>query len=223
MSKKEKIISWIKANPHCWVLSYFIVYVLWFFGLEFFSEPVVWIYSPLDDLIPFCEYFIVPYFLWFPYFLGSLAYFMFKDRKLFLKLCFVMFTGMTVCLTVYTIAPNAIDLRQEIVGNNIFCKFAELLRTVDTSTNVCPSIHVASTVAVHWAICRYKAFKRPFITKSLSLILAAAICLSTLFLKQHSVIDLVWGLVLTATLVLILKVAEMLYPVLKIKGSCDKL
>ncbi len=212
---KEKIISWIRANPHCYALSYFIVYVIWFFGLELFAEPVVWIYSPLDELIPFCEYFVLFYFLWFPYFLGALAWFMFKDRELFLKLCLVMFGGMTICLLVYTVAPNAIDLRQEIVGDNLFCKIAGLLRTVDTPTNVCPSIHVSSTVAVHWAVQRYQGFRRPILVKSLSLLAAVGICLSTLFLKQHSVIDLIWGLVLTAVLVALLKVYEMARPVLK--------
>ncbi len=212
---KEKIISWIRANPHCYALSYFIVYVIWFFGLELFAEPVVWIYSPLDELIPFCEYFVLFYFLWFPYFLGALAWFMFKDRELFLKLCLVMFGGMTICLLVYTVAPNAIDLRQEIVGDNLFCKIAGLLRAVDTPTNVCPSIHVSSTVAVHWAVQRYQGFRQPILVKSLSLLAAVGICLSTLFLKQHSVIDLIWGLVLTAVLVALLKVYEMARPVLK--------
>jgi len=58
---KEKIVTWVKANPHFWALSYFIVYVIWFFSLEFFAEPKYWITCPLDDFIPFNEYFIVPY------------------------------------------------------------------------------------------------------------------------------------------------------------------
>ncbi len=217
MSKKKKILQWIQDNKHCYVLSYFILYVLWFFGLEIFSEPLVWISCPLDQFIPFNEYFIVFYALWFPYFLGALAWFLFKNKELFLKLCFVMFTGMTICLLVYTIAPNAIDLRQEIVGDNMFCKIARLLRVVDTPSNVCPSIHVASTVAVHWSVNRCKDFKRPVLVKSASLIAAVGICLSTLFLKQHSVVDLFWGVVLTMVLIAVLKVYEMTRPVLKIR------
>lgn len=205
---KEKIVAWVKENPHCWVLAYFIVYVIWFFYLEFFVEPKYWIVCPWDDYIPFCEYFIVPYGLWFPYFLGGLAYFLSKQKELFLKLCFVMFTGMTICLTIYSFWPNAIDLRQEIVGTNLFCKLAELVRAVDTPTNVCPSIHVSSTVAVHWAVSRYQGFKRPGLIKTASLILAVAICASTVFLKQHSIIDVFWGVILTATLVLLVRIYE---------------
>ncbi len=205
---KEKCLRWVKENPHCLVLLYFIVYVVWFFGLEFFAEPKYWIVCPWDDFIPFCEYFIVPYAMWFPYFLGALAFFLFRSQEIFLKLCFVMFVGMTICLMIYTIAPNAIDLRQEITGENLFCWIAGLLRTVDTPTNVCPSIHVSSTLAVHWAVRRYRGWKHPALTKCLSWILALSICASTVFLKQHSIIDVIWGAVLTAALILVVKLYE---------------
>ncbi|MBP1581073.1 MAG: phosphatase PAP2 family protein [Oscillospiraceae bacterium] len=205
---KEKIVRWVKANPHCLALLYFVVYVIWFFGLEFFREPVYWITCPLDAYIPFNEYFVIPYGLWFPYFLGALAFFMLKEKTLFLKLCFVMFTGMTICLLIYTIWPNAIDLRQEITRDNLFSQIVALLRTVDTSTNVCPSIHVASTVAVHWAICRYNGFRKPLLTKGISFLLAVGICASTVFLKQHSIVDVFWGVVLTAALILVLLLWE---------------
>lgn len=207
---KEKVIQWIKANPHCWALTYFIVYVIWFFSLEFFAEPKYWIICPLDDYIPFCEYFILPYFMWFPYFLGGLAYFLFQHKELFLKLCFVMFTGMTICLTIYSFWPNAIDLRQEITGTNLFSQLAGLLRVIDTPTNVCPSIHVSSTVAVHWAVSRYQGFRRPALTKALSLLVAVSICASIVFLKQHSIVDVFWGVLLTAALTLLVRIYEIM-------------
>ncbi len=221
---KEKVFAWIKANPHCLAWSYFIVYVIWFFSLEFFVEPKYWIVCPLDDYIPFNEYFILPYALWFPYFLGGLAYFMLKNKELFLKLCFVMFTGMTICLTIYSFWPNAIDLRQEITGNNLFCQLAGFIRAVDTPTNVCPSIHVSSTAAVHWAVCRYQGFKRPVLTKASSLFLAISICAATVFLKQHSIVDVFWGVVLTAALILLLRIYEnWRIRHLNSGESCDKL
>lgn len=221
---KEKIVTWVKANPHFWALSYFIVYLIWFFSLEFFAEPKYWITCPLDDFIPFNEYFIVPYGLWFLYFLGGLAYFMFKNKELFLKLCFVMFTGMTICLTIYSFWPNAIDLRQDITGNNLFCQLAGFIRAVDTPTNVCPSIHVSSTVAVHWAVCRYRGFKHPTLIRTASLLLALSICASTVFLKQHSIVDVFCGVALTTVLLLLLRIYEKTAARhLNHRASCDKL
>jgi len=149
---------------------------------------------------------------------------MFKNKELFLKLCFVMFTGMTICLTIYSFWPNAIDLRQDITGNNLFCQLADLIRAVDTPTNVCPSIHVSSTVAVHWAVCRYQGFKHPALIKTASLLLALSICASTVFLKQHSIVDVFWGVALTAVLLLLLRIYEKTAARhLNHRASCDKL
>lgn len=228
---KEKLLRWVRENPHCLVLLYFIPYLIWFFSLEFLVEPKYWIYSPLDDLIPFCEYFIIPYGLWFPYFLGALGFFIRKDKEIFLRLCFIMFTGMTVCLLIYTLMPNGINLRQEITGDNLFCKIALLMRSVDTPTNVCPSIHVSSTLAVDWAVQHYQGFKRPKLVRGLSLLLAVSICLSTVFLKQHSVIDVFYGILLTAGLVAVVRVHDMRGRIvhntsrgyLNHRASCDKL
>lgn len=205
---KEKIKSWVKANPHCWALTYFVVYVIWFFGLEFFSTPKYWISCPLDEYIPFCEYFVIPYALWFPYFLGGLAYFMFKDSRLFLRLCAIMFGGMTICLLIYSFWPNAIDLRQELLRDNWCSKLVALVRSADTPTNVCPSIHVSSTLAVHWAAMQYKKFHYPKLTRSLSFLLALSICASTVLLKQHSIVDVFFGVLLTALLLLLLTLYE---------------
>ena len=205
---REKIIRWVRENPHCLLLLYFIVYLVWFFALEFIAEPKYWIVCPLDDYIPFNEWFILPYAMWFLYFPGALAYFLFRHKDSFLKLCFVMFTGMTICLFIYTFWPNAIDLRQEITGDSLLCKLALLMRAVDTPSNVCPSIHVSSTTAVHWVISRYNGFKYPRLVKFLSLLLCLSICASTVFLKQHSIVDVFWGVVLTAVLALAVKIWE---------------
>lgn len=204
----EKCKNWVKENPHCLLLLYVVPYLIWFFGLEQFSTPKYWIVCPLDDLIPFNEYFIVPYVLWYLYFVGALFYFAYKNRESFLKLAFVMFSGMTISLIIYTFWPNAIDLRAEIVGDSIFCKLAELLRSVDTPTNVCPSIHCSSTLAVHWAVMNYGGFKHPKLTKAASGILAVLICMSTVFLKQHSIVDVFWGLALTLALIAVVKLYE---------------
>jgi len=207
---KKRLLSLVKEKPECLALLYFIPYVIWFFTLEAVAKPTVWISSPLDGLIPFCEWFVIPYGLWFPYFLGALAFFLRRDRRLFLQLCFVMFGGMTICLLIYTLAPNAIDLRQEIVGDNILCNLARMIRMLDTPTSVCPSIHVSSTVAVHWAILHYKGFGRGGrLIRLGSLLLALAICASTVFLKQHSVVDVVWGCVLTLSLICVLRLWEL--------------
>ena len=66
-----------------------------------------------DDYIPFCEYFIVPYLLWFPYQILTVLYFIFrnKNKKEYYQLIFNMMMGMTVFLIVSYAYPNVLHLR----------------------------------------------------------------------------------------------------------------
>ena len=53
-----KIKAFKEKYPHIWVVSYFIIYMIWFAWLESRAdEPYHVIHFPLDDYIPFCEYF----------------------------------------------------------------------------------------------------------------------------------------------------------------------
>ena len=62
----RNLLSWIKAHPYSLWVTYYIPYLICFILLEQFSDPKFIIYSPIDDMIPFCEYFIIFYLMWFP-------------------------------------------------------------------------------------------------------------------------------------------------------------
>ena len=178
----RNLLSWIKAHPYSLWVTYYIPYLICFILLEQFSDPKFIIYSPIDDMIPFCEYFIIFYLMWFPLMFLSLLYFLLKDKDAFIDLCFLMFTGMSISLLIYVIAPNGLDLRVEIASDNLFAWMVRMIQTVDDPTNVCPSIHVASTLAI---------------------MISVGIILSTMFLKQHSIIDAAAGIALTLILYVI--------------------
>ena len=71
---------------------------------------------------------------------------------------------------------------------------------MDTSTNVCPSIHVASTLAILFAVWRSHIWHHRKLVVGGCTLLTVLICLSTLFLKQHSVVDVLCGIALTVLL-----------------------
>lgn len=192
--------DWIKEHPYCMLLSYWIFYLLYFELLEHFAVPHYVIDSSLDDWIPFLEIFVIPYFLWFPILVLPMAYFLFHSKKEFQNLCFFMFTGMTFCLLVYTFFPNGLQLRVEITRQNLCADIVRLLQSIDTPTNVCPSIHVSSTVAIAIVVCKYPHFKHPGWTKGTIVILSILIILSTMFIKQHSIVDVVAGILLSTIL-----------------------
>ena len=122
---------------------------------------------------------------------------MVKSRYDYLKLCFVMLGGATICLVIYAIWPNGLDLRREITTHNFCAEIVRFLRSVDPPYYVCPSIHVSSTVSVHRIICQSRSFRDNKKMKWISRGVTWAICLSTMLIKQHSVIDVVFGWLLT--------------------------
>jgi membrane-associated phospholipid phosphatase len=105
---------------------------------------------------------------------------------------------MLVALAICTIFPNGQNLRPEIsqLPDNIFGNVIATLYKGDTSTNVCPSIHVYNSVAACVVIWNSDRFQNSKTMKIISGSLALLISLSTMFLKQHSFIDVVCALLL---------------------------
>ena len=173
------------------LLIYGIVYLAWFSHLEkTVTRRYTVIHVALDDYIPFCEVFVVPYFLWFAYVAFVVMYFFFKDKEDYYKTCMFLFTGMTVFLLISTIFPNGHHLRPRVMPrDNIFTAMVAWLYKTDTPTNLWPSIHVYNSLGAHFAICRSRHFANNRKVKTGSLILCVSIILATMLIKQHSVWD----------------------------------
>lgn len=179
---------------------YFFFYMGCFLLLEKFVQPRYWISSSLDAYIPFFEGFLIPYMLWFPLVPWILFYFWRKDMESYLHLCRVMLTGLTLCLLLYAILPNGQLLRRPLARDNILCKAVEFIRMTDTPTNVCPSIHVFISVSIALAVARANSFRTHCRARIGIILLTVLICMSTVFLKQHSIIDVACGTALSLTL-----------------------
>ena len=152
---------------------------------------------PFDDMIPFCEYFVLPYFLWFGYVAWGILYFGFRDKQIFLRLCAFLFTGMTIFLIISFVYPNGLNLRPEGFDHeNIFTKLINSLYSGDTSTNVFPSLHVFNSVGAAIAFWRVGKKNNKMWMGYSAWVLAILIILSTMFIKQHSVIDVIGGIVM---------------------------
>lgn len=183
----------LQKYKHAWVFLYAFLYIPWFFYLEqHVTDNYHIIHTAFDEKIPFIEYFIIPYMLWFAFIAVTVGYFFFKDTSGFYRLIIFLFTGMTVFLIVSTIYPNGQILRPEIFERqNIFVDMVKKLYTTDTPTNIFPSIHVYNTIGVCIAIVRSQKLQQHRVVQYASLTLGALIILSTMFLKQHSVIDVI--------------------------------
>jgi len=187
----------MEKYKHAWCLLYAFIYLPWFTFLERNVTHYHLVHSTLDDYIPFCEYFIIPYFLWFAYVAVTVLYFFFTSKEDYFKLCTFLFVGMTISLVICTIWPNGHDLRPDTFErNNIFTQIVGFLYATDTSTNVFPSIHVFNSIGVHLAIQNSERLREKKWIRLVSGILCIAIICSTVLLKQHSILDVVGGIVL---------------------------
>ena len=179
------------------ILFFWPVFGLFFWCMELFGTKTYHnVHCFLDDKIPFCEYFVIPYYFWFIFLIGMIVYGFFWDEtalKNYMKFTMITYT---VTLLVYAVYPTAQNLRPtEFENSNCFTEIVKFAYTVDTNTNVCPSIHVLGSMAVYFAARKSRAFGKKA-WRIAFFMTAVLITLSTLFVKQHSVLDVVFAIVL---------------------------
>ena len=171
---------------------YLALYMAGFNFLEKSTTAYNIIHVPIDDIIPFIEYFIVPYLLWFPLVIFVCVYLAYINKSQSIKLSAFLGIGMTAFLIISYVYPNGQQLRpDEFAHDNAFTDMVKLLYSVDTPTNIFPSVHVYNTLGVLLAV-----YSTPEINRNRPLvygatILSVLIILSTVFLKQHSMVDVV--------------------------------
>ncbi len=208
----------MKKYKHAWVFLYAFIYIPWFFMIENSSNSVFHIiHSPLDDIIPFCEYFVIPYYIWFPYMLAVFLYIFFTSKTEFYQVATLIITGMTLFLIFSSIYPNAHELRPtSFEHDNIFTALVAFTYTIDTPTNILPSIHVYNSIGCHIAIMKSERLSSNHLVRTISFVIATLIVLSTVFIKQHSVIDGILAIILVSIMYVIVYI---LWPNLMSKYS----
>lgn len=186
-----------RSYRHAWLLLYFAVYLIWFYLDEkFINGSYAAVHLWIDAKIPFCEYFIVPYTLWYPFLAFSTIYLFFKDEYNFCRYMWAFIIGFSFCLAFYIVYPNGQDLRpQHFDRDNVFIRLVTKLYATDTNLNVFPSMHVYGTLTPAVALLKSGKFKKPYQNFTL-ILLSILICISTVFIKQHSVVDVLAGVAL---------------------------
>lgn len=187
--------TWDKLNTeeysHLKLLLYWPVYGLLFYFVERVYAPGGYIvmHCALDDAIPFCEYFLIAYLFWFVYLIGALAYTLFLDREGFRRMMrFIIFTY-SVTILIYILFPTCQHLRpSELARDNALTRFAAYFYRFDTDTNVCPSLHVIGSFAACFTLWDTGRFSSRG-WRAANAACCALICASTVFMKQHSVLD----------------------------------
>ncbi|HWR22328.1 MAG TPA: phosphatase PAP2 family protein [Feifaniaceae bacterium] len=165
--------------------------------MERYTAPHYWIsYLPLDDYIPFVDFFVVFYCMWYAYVIGTGFFLMFADVPVFCRFMRHMMIGLIASLLICFLFPNAQELRPDTFEKHtVFTAAVQAIYSADTNTNVLPSMHVVGAFAAAAAACKSAKFHKAM--KWFMAVLAVLICVSTVLIKQHSVLDLFAGVLLS--------------------------
>lgn len=169
-----------------WV-GYFILYFLTENLIPY--EKCYPVHCWLDDVIPFCEFFVIPYVGWYLLIIVSLIYFALYNPDNFKNMNKYITITQILAMIIYIAFPNRQDLRPDVfVRNNIFTNIMGALYQIDTCTGVCPSLHVAISIGIASTWLREKSASRGW--KTFIVAFCALVCISVAFVKQHSVVDI---------------------------------
>lgn len=158
------------------------------------GEPTI-LGSNLDNKIPFNVLFIIPYVLWYGLLIIIPYYFYKKDKDLFIKyiLSYLLFS--IIADAIFVIYPTAV-IRPEIAGNSVLHDLARIVYNIDTPpTNCFPSLHC--TTCFIWIIYTLKTKDIKTLNKFYIIVPSILVILSTLFVKQHVIMDAIGGLLLS--------------------------
>lgn len=229
---KKPVVDYRQLSPatineprfkHVWLLLGWVAY----FALYFLTENLIPaerchpMHCALDDMIPFCEFFAVFYVFWYALVFSSLLYYLLYDPRSFSKLQIFIMITQAIAMFCYIFFPSRQDLRPEVFPReNFLTALMAFIYSFDTSTGVCPSLHVAYSLGILSVVTKDDNASRAW--KWTLFILVILISLATAFVKQHSMLDVFAALPVALAAELIVYGREYWKPRIKPSGFAGK-
>lgn len=148
--------------------------------------------SALDRAIPFC-----PVWVWI--YLGTFLFWIYQNLtvaqespKMAYRLAAADFVAKLICLGFFVFLPTT-NIRPEVTGGGVTAFVMRFVYWIDTPTNLFPSIHCM----VAWLGTRYiyecKHLKHRVLVSVLCTVGSLLVFASTLFTRQHVLLDVLSG------------------------------
>jgi len=200
----QRIKDFIVTHKHIWLCLYFPLFIVLFFIIEA-NTPTIgyWVTDlPIDAMIPFVPQMVWGYCLFYILFAVVGIPLLIGDGEAFKRWMYYLMIAFTVTLIFDVIFPNGQALRPaDFVPTSISGKLLALIWSVDTPTNVFPSMHVLGCIGDAAAAIDSRVFKRW--QKCFILILSVVCSVSTVLVKQHAFADTIGALAFAVPLILI--------------------
>lgn len=183
----------LKENlvPLCFLVSLTISNIFY----KILNNPSRGAYSLITDIdraVPFLKIFILPYVMWYPFIAFCLVYLCFKNRKIYYRILVSINIGLIFCYIIYYFFQTTVP-RPELIGNDLFTKMVSMIYGYDNPYNCFPSLHVTTTYLVMRGVNKIK--NNVWVSVSVN-IMGVLIILSTQFVKQHVVLDMVSAIIM---------------------------
>lgn len=144
----------------------------------------------LDSLVPFCPFFIIFYVLAYVQWVLGYVSAAREGGELFFWMVSASVVSKLICLVIFIAFPTQME-RPEITGGGFFNWLTGVIYYFDTPVNLFPSIHcLESWLCVRAAL---RSGERKTSLKLLTSVFALLVFASTIFVKQHAVLDIIGG------------------------------
>ena len=184
-------IPWRELKYALWLPFYLLAFVL----VEHLPQASYWpTQLTLDNAIPFCEWFVLFYCTWYPLLVAVGLYLLLRDAPAFRHYMAFLAVTFFASVVIWFLLPNGQDLRPAVMEHhNLAAWLVEYTYSIDTNTNVFPSVHILGCMAAVAAVWHTPGLRKPAWRWGVTLY-AALVMVSTMFVKQHAVIDVLAGL-----------------------------
>lgn len=182
----EKILPMYSYLPLAAMLAFNCIA---YFGTRSFTTNMTHysMYTVLDEMIPFCPVFISVYILAYVQWILGYILIARENKYIFKWIVVGELIAKAIALMCFIFIPTTIS-RPEITGTDIWSRLTNLIYTTDAPDNLFPSVHcLESYVCFRGALYLKKPNK---IYKYISLIFTLLVFASTVFVKQHVVLDI---------------------------------
>ncbi|BBH21661.1 hypothetical protein Back11_30060 [Paenibacillus baekrokdamisoli] len=164
------------------------------------GSDVASLMTDLDKQIPFVPAFIVPYVIWYPFIFTILIVLFVKSRRAYYRTLLTLCLGLIGCYIIYYFFQTTVP-RPVITSQGVFDSLVQFIYNTDGPYNCFPSIHVLTSYLMIKGLAACTGLSRT--SQWLITLTSWSIILSTLFVKQHVLLDLIGAILLSELLTLV--------------------
>jgi len=203
-------MNWRKYSPLLLMLMFPVLGWMYALTNNIENQEVYNLAMAADEAIPYLKWFALPYSVWIFYIYVCLFYFFKKDISVYYRNLMTYAICALLCYLIYSVFQTTVA-RPPVIGDDPFSWLMRYIYNRDQPYNCFPSIHCFSSYMVMRAIWT-SSFRNKW---NLTLItgMSSLIIMSTLFVKQHVIMDVLGAIfvveVVTAAIILVERRAKL--------------